>query len=241
MRFTRNIGRITCAVSFLVFALGASVCRADCEHTTYAYEDRVVVMSCNKASAPELRIIPLDDASPLKILGRTAVPSNRLFDTAGHYKNFLILVRYLKLEVYDLADLTHPALAASFDLNKREGFSGYEQIELTAPNKVLVMTSLGAVEVTMDGDPAKWTIAEIPPNKELQKKMSGRPPEWRFVDQDEKVTVVRETPQFRYELVWREKSSTGEILHRHFLRKVDVATQRSTSEMLLGEHLETID
>jgi hypothetical protein len=71
--------------------------------------------------------------------------------------------------------------------------------------------------------------------------MSGCTPEWRFTDQNERVVVVRETPQFRYELVWREKSSTGEILHRHYLRKVDVATQRAASEMFLGEHLETID
>jgi hypothetical protein len=239
--FTQHIGRITCAIGFLTFALGASVRGAQCEHTTYAYEDRVVVMTCDKAGAPELHIILLDDASPLKVSGRAAVPSDRGFDAAGHYKNFLILVRCTKLEVYDLTDLSHPTLAASFDLKKREGFSRYERIEQSAPNKVIVMTSLGTVEVTADDEPAKWSITEIPPSKELEKKMSGRTPEWRFTDQNERVVVVRETPQFRYELVWREKSSTGEILHRHYLRKVDVATQRAASEMFLGEHLETID
>jgi hypothetical protein len=241
MRFTRIIGRITCAAGLLVPALGASVCRADCEHTTYAYEDRVVVMSCDKAGAPELRIVPLDDATPLKILGHAAVPSDRGFDAAGHYNNFLLLVRFDKFEVYDLTDLTHPALAASFVLSKRGTFPGYERIEQTGPNKVLVMTSLGTVEVTTDGDPVKWSIAEVPPSTELQKKMAGRPQEWRFVDQNEKATVVRETPQFRYELVWREKQSTGEIMHRHYLRKVDVASKQTASEMLLGQHLETID
>jgi len=241
MKFTQSIARSGCVMALLLSALFTSVCRADCEHTTYAYEDRVVVMSCNKAGAPELRIILLDDATPLKVLGQAAVPSARGFDAAGHYKNFLLLVRYDKFEVYDLTDLIHPALAASFVLKKREGFSGYEQIEQTAPNKVLVLTSLSAVEVTTDGDPSKWSIAEISPSKELQKKMFGRTSEWRFTDQNEKLVVLRETPKFRYELIWREKSSTGEILHRHYLRKVEVTTQRAASEMLLGEHLETID
>lgn len=241
MGFVQRIGRISCAIGFLTLAPGASARGAGCDHTTYAYEDCVVVMSCTKAGAPELRIIPLDDATPLKILGHAAVPSDRGFDAAGHYKNFLLLVRYDRFEVYDLTDLSHPGLAASFVLKRREGFSGYEQIEQTAPNKVLVLTSLSAVEVTTDGEPSGWSLTEIPPSKELQKKMSGRTPESRFTDQNEKVVVLRETPKFRYELVWREKSSTGEILHRQYLRKVDVATQRATAEMLLGEHLETID
>ena len=241
MGFVRQIGKIVCAVGFLTLGPGASVRGAQCEHATYAYEDRVVVMTCSKAGAPELHAILLDDGNPLKIAGRVGVPSDRLFDTAGHYKNFLLLARWNKLEVYDFTDVARPTLAASFDLNKRGTFPGYDRIEQTAPNKVLVMTSLGTVEVTAEGEPSKWNITEVPPSKELEKKMSGRTPEWRFVDQNEKSVVVRETPQFRYELVWREKSSTGEILHRQYLRKVDVATQRAASEVLLGEHLETID
>ena len=241
MKFTQIIARSGYAIALLFSALFSSVCRADCDHTTYAYEDRVVVMTCDKTGAPELHIILLDDATPLKVLGHAPVPSARGFDAAGHYKNYLLLVRYDKFEVYDLSDLSHPALAASFVLRKREGFSGYEQMEQTAPNKVLVLTSLSAVEVTTDGAPSNWSVAEIPPSTELQKKMFGRTPEWRFTDQNEKLVVLRETPKFRYELVWREKSSTGEIMHRHYLRKVDLATGQAASEMLLGEHLETID
>lgn len=241
MRFTRNMGKAACAIGFVVFAFSATVCRAQCEHAAYAYENRVVVMSCNKTGAPELQIITLDDARPLKVVGRVAVPSDRLFDAAGHYKNFLMVARWNKFEVYDLADLAHPSLAASFDLNKRGSFPGYDRIEQTSPNKFIVMTSLGAVEVTANGNPSEWTIEEIPPSKELEKKMSGFPPDWRFSDTNQKSVVVRETAKFRYELVWREKSSPGEIWHRQFLRKVDVARQQAASELFLGKHLETID
>lgn len=96
------MGRIACAIVFLTLTFGASFCRADCEHTAYAYEDRVVVQSGNKAG-------------------------------------------------------------------------------------------------------------------------------------------VRETAKFHYELAWTEKISTGEVLHRQYLRKVDAATQQTASEMFLGKHLETID
>lgn len=241
MGIAQQIGKITCAIGFLALGSGASVRGAQCEHTTYAYEDRVVVMTCDKVGTPELHVILLDDANPLKVAGRVGVPSDRLFDSAAHYKNFLLLTRWNKLEVYDFTDVTRPTLAASFDLNKRGTFTGYDRIEQTAENKILVMTSLGTVEVTAEGEPSKWNITEVPPSKELEKKMSGRTAEWRFTDQNQKSVVVRETPQFRYELAWREKSSTGEILHRQYLRKVDVATRRIASEILLGAHLETID
>lgn len=241
MRFTQHTGRIACAMGFLALSLGPSVYGVPCDHSTYAYEDRVVVMTCDKAGAPELHTILLDDAGPVKVSGHVAVPSSRLFDTAGHYKTFLMLVRWNKFEVYDFADISRPTLAASFDLNQRGTFRGYPRIEQTAENKILVMTTVGTVEVTAEGEPAKWSITEVSPSKELEKKMSARTPEWRFDDQNEKTVVLREIGKFRYELVWREKPSTGEILHRHFLCKVEVATQRAASEMLLGEHLETID
>ncbi|HEX3599430.1 MAG TPA: hypothetical protein VHU84_04770, partial [Lacipirellulaceae bacterium] len=220
MGLTRHLGRVTCAIGFLTLTFGASVRGALCEHSTYAYEDRVVVMTCDKTGAPELHVILLNDEGPLRVAGRVRVPSDRLFDTAGHFKNFLLLARWTKLEVYDFTDVAHPALAASFDLNKRGTFPGYDRIEQTAPNKILVMTSLGTVEVTADGEPSKWNVAELPPSKELEQRMSGRIAESQFDNQNEKVVVLRENARFRYELNWREKSSTGEILHRHYLRKV---------------------
>lgn len=241
MGFTRESWRIALAIASFMFAIVPSPCRADCEHTAYAYEDRVITFGCNAAGAAELHVIQLDDASPLKVASSLMAPSARAFDTASHFRNFVMLLRWNKFEVYDLGDASHPKMVATFDLNKRGSFTGYERIEQTAANKFLVLTSLGAVEVTTEGEPAKWVVAEIPTDKELQRKMSERPPEWRFSDQNERSVVVRETARFRYELNWREKTSAGEVLHRQYLLKVDLATQRTSSELLLGERLETID
>jgi len=206
----------------------------------YAYDDKVVVFACAKAG-PELRVVLLDDAGILKTAGRVAVPSSREFDTAGHYKNFLMLVRWDKFEVYDLADPAHPALAAKFDLHKQENLAGYERIEQTSENRFLVLTSMGAVEVTTEGEPANWRLKEIPASAEVKKKLNQRPPEYRLQDENEHVVELRKNERFRYELNWKEKSKPGEILHRQYLRKIDVATQKDASVLLLGERLETID
>jgi len=232
--------RVAGTIGFLAFAMGASVCRADCDHAVYAYDERVVVFACGKGG-PELRVIVLDDASSLKIAGRVAVPSSREFDTADHYKNFLMLVRWDKFEVYDLADPIHPTLAAKFDLSKHENLSGYERIEQTAANKFLVITSMGVVEVTTDGEPRKWSLKEFTASAEIKKRMSSQPPSWRFVDQNAAAVPVWKTEKFRYELSWEDKSKPGAISHRQYLRKVDLATQKATSLLLLGERLETID
>lgn len=240
MSTARGVRRVAAAIGFLVGLTGARMCRADCGQTVYGYDDKVVVFACGK-TGPELRVILLEDASNLKVAGRVAVPSSREFDTAGHYRNFLMLVRWDKFEAYDLANPTHPALVAKFDLRKQENLSGYERIEQTSDNKFLVMTSMGIVEVTTDGEPAKWSLTEVPSNAALKKKMSSKPPAWRFIDQNEPVVLLMQNEKFRYELSRVDKSKPGEIHHRQYVRKVDLTTQKDASVLLLGGGLETID
>jgi len=240
MNHAGGVRRVAVITGLLAFATCAPVCRADCENAVYAYDDKVVVFGCGKAG-PELRVVLLDDAGILKVAGRIAVPSSREFDAAGHYKNFLMLVRWDKFEVYDLADPAHPAMAAKFDLRKQENLAGYDRIEQTAENKFLVLTSMGVVEVTTEGGPENWKLKEVPANAEVKKKLNQRPPEYLQQDENEHVVELRKSEKFRYELNWKEKAKPGEILHRQYLRKVDVVTQKDVSVLLLGERRETID
>lgn len=241
MRRGRNIAGIGCVASLLLLAATAPATRAQCQHSTYAYEDRVTVLGCVKTGAPELWVIVLDDASPLQISGRLKVAVVRGFDTARQYKNYLMMAIWDKFYVFDVGDAAHPLLAATFDLKKREQAPGYNLFERLAENKFLVLTAMGALEVTTDGEPAKWTLGEIPLTAELRKKAGSRPPEWRFDDQNEATVVLRESAKYRYELTWREKLSPGEILHQHYLRQVHRTAPQSASELLLGTHLETVD
>ena len=172
MKSAGPLRRTAIAVGLLAFATCARICRADCDNAVYAYDDKVVVFACGKAG-PELRVILLDDASLLKIAGRVAVASSREFDSAGHYKNFLMLARWDKFEVYDLADPAHPRLAAKFDLQKNENLPGNEWIEQTVENRFLVITSMGVVEVTTEGEPANWKLKEVPANAEVKRSCTN--------------------------------------------------------------------
>jgi len=104
-----------------------------------------------------------------------------------------------------------------------------------------VLTSIGAVEVITQGEPGQWTLRELPASQEMRSKMAERPPEYRLADENESVVTLRQNEKFRYELGWRQESKPGKIFHRRFLRKVDVATKKDVSVLLLGERLETIE
>lgn len=229
-------------VSLPVLLLTAMNCLAeDCGPTAYAYENRIVFFTCNKSGAPEVDVISLDDASPLRVVGRVRLASARSFDAASHYNNHLILLTWNHLDIYDLADPVHPSLVVNFQMKHQASSRGYERIEKTAENKFQVLSSLGAAELTVEGDTPQWTLKDIQVTPEMQRKMGGRPPESRFTVESDGPVPVRESAQFRYELFWKSKVRTGEVLHRQYLRKVEKSTKRVISELLLGERLETID
>ena len=229
------------ATGLLFLAMSAQAGAAQCDHTTYAYEDRVAVLGCDKTGAPELEIIVLDDFGPLKITGRVKVDAQRGFDAATHFRNYLMMTIWNKLFVFDLSDPDHPAVAATFTLKKRDEVRGYDRFEQVGENKFLALTAMGAVEITAQGAPEKWSIAEVPLTADLQKKASTKPREWQYVYQDQPTIVLRESGKYRYELGWKEKKSPGEIWHRQYVRQVNPATMRDASVILLGEHLETVD
>ncbi len=230
------------ALNLLLFMLAAGVCRADdCGPTAYAYEDRVVLFTCNKAGTPEFDVVLLDDAAALKVTGRIPLEIASSFDAAGNYKKQWIVVTWDRLEIYNLADPAHPVLAAKFQLEKQPPAPGYGRIEQIGENKFLVLSTVGAAELTAESDGEKWTLTDIPQTPDHLRKMTERPPEARFSVENGTPVVVRETPQFRYELIWKSRTKPGQFINRQHLRKVDKATRRTVSDLVLGERLETID
>jgi hypothetical protein len=229
------------ALNFLLFMLAGGVCRADdCGPTVYAYGDRVVLFTCNGAGRPEFDVVLLDDTAALKVTGRIPVMA-RSFDAAGNYKKQWIVVTWDRLEIYDLADPAHPVSAAKFQLRKQTPTPGYGRIEQIAENKFLVLSTVGAAELTAENGGAKWSLTDIRQTPDHRRKMTERPPEARFSVESDTALLVRETPQFRYELIWKGRASPGQFIDRQYLRKVDKSTQRAVSDLVLGRRLETID
>jgi hypothetical protein len=230
------------ALSLPLFVLATAVCRADdCGPTAHAYEDRVVLFTCGKTGAPEFDVILLDDAAALKVAGRIPVEIARSFDAAGNYKKQWIVVTWDRLEIYNLADPAHPALAAKFLLKKQPPAPGYGRIEQIAENKFVVLSTVGAAELTAESDGVKWTLTDISRTSDHLRKMTERPPEARFSLENHTAVVARDTRQFRYELIWKGRAKPGQFVNRQYLRKVDKARQRTVSSLALGARLETID
>ena len=242
MRFTWSLKKIALAISLMILAFGASVCRADdCGPTPYAYENRVILFACDKSGAPELRVIVLDDAGPLKVTGRVPSAAKRSFDAAAHFKNFVMLLTWNNVGVYDLEDPNHPILAASFELKGREKLPGYPRIDKIAANKFLVISAMGAAELTAPGDAPKWSLGDVQVTPDMQKQSMAPPAEFRFTQNTGASLAVRETTQFRYDLVWKTRTKPGEAMDRQLLRKTDKKTQQTVSELVLGARVETID
>lgn len=230
------------ALTILVIMYAATVCRAqDCGSTAYAYEDRVVFFTCGKTGTPEYDVILLDDATALRISGRIPISTSRAFDAAAFYKNQWIVLTWDRLEIYDLDAPAHPVLVAKFQMKDQTPAPGFARVERAENNKFLVLSTVSAAVLTVEGDIPKWTLNEITQTADHREKMLQPPPEWRFIQESESPVVIRETPQFRYELIWRGQAKPGEYYHRQYLRKVNTASQRTVSELKLVEHLETID
>ena len=242
MRFTWTLREIRAAATLMILAFGASLCRADdCGPTPYAYENRIILFACDKSGAPELRVIVLDDRGPLKVTGRVPSAAKRSFDAAAHFKNFVMLLTWNNVGVYDFEDANHPTLVASFALKEREKLPGYSRIDKIAANKFLVIFAMGAAELTAQGDEPKWSLADVQVTSDIEKQSMEPPAEFRFTQNTGIALPVRETAQFRYDLVWKTRTKPGEAIDRQLLRKTDKKTQQTVSELVLGARLETID
>lgn len=242
MAALRSRVKTTGLLSFLLGIQTAGVCRADdCGPAAYAYDQRVVFYRCDKSGALVLHVVVLEDAKDLKVAGLLPVTEKRSYDTIFHYKDLVLILTWDHLRIYDTADPAHPSLAASFSMKTQGSFRGYARIEKSGESTFLVLSSLGAGELTVAGDPSQWTFKDIARTPAHDKIMSQWPSESRFSRQIQDVVPVQETGDFRYELVWRSKKRVGEATHGQYLRKVDKASQRTVSELALGGQIETID
>lgn len=243
MGWTAGGWKSATAFCLCIIFCGAGICRAeDCGPTAYAYEDRLVVYTCGKGGRPELQLIVLNDDSAVKATGSVKLTAQRSFDAAMNHNNLLVLLTWDNLEIFDLSEPTHPTLAAKLQLKDQARLRGYPRIERTAVNKFLVIATVGVTEVTAEGQPAKWALKDLPATPEIQKKMSSRPAESRFyLEMDSTAVVLRETPKFRYELVWKDKARPGQVIHGQYVQQIDKSTQQIASELALGRRLETID
>ena len=225
----------------LACGLIASACRADCGPSLYAFESMVVFYRCDQNGAPWLNIVALDDAAELKVIGRVKTSITRGIDAYAHNGERLIVLSWDRIEIYDLKRPAEPTLAATFHLKNQGSVPGYPRIENMAGNRFLLLSTVGTAELSGDADPTKWRLEDVPRSPEFQRRMGERPPEDSFNSDARDQMLVKETNTFRYELVWKRKTKPGVSIRRQYLHKIQKATGRVASALLVQEESETID
>lgn len=233
----RRLGYLTLAASLLLPAL----CFADCEPSVYAFNNLVVFNACTSDGTPQLNVVVLDDAAPLKVNGRVTLPSSRAPDAFASSGDQLIVLRWDRVEIYDLKDTAHPTLAAALQLEHRASTPGYPRIEQTSPDSYLVLSAIGAAELRHEAGAAKWSLNGLADREEFRRKMSEWPPEHRFDANGTETILLRETKAFRYELAWRHQSKPGEFISKQYIRKAQKGSGRVLSQLLVHPIYETID
>jgi hypothetical protein len=147
----------------------------------------------------------------------------------------------IAFEIYDLTRPAEPTLAVTFHLKNQGSVPGYPRIEKMASNRFLLLSTVGTAELAGDADPAKWRLEDVPRSPEFQRRMGERPREDSFNSDARDQMLVKETNTFRCELVWKSKAKPGVSIRRQYLHKIQKATGRVASAVLVQEKSERID
>jgi hypothetical protein len=232
------------AISIIAFfCLFTSPCLADSAYSTYAFGNLFVFDSLSADGSRKLNVVSLEDDSSLKVTGQVSMPGNSSYISAySSLQDKLMVLRWDRLEIYDLANPSRPVFLRAFEL-KNQGFSspGFPFIQRTAENRFLVVNAVNTTDLRTEGDVLHWTVSPIAINPEIKSKMSQRPPTADFESQAQPVMLVKESARYRFELFWKEARRPGVITHRKYLRKVDKISGRIVASLPLGLTQETID
>lgn len=226
----------------LVLLLG-NVVFADHELDIYSFDDLFIfdTFTNDLQSRRMFNVVILSDTARLKIVGQVKTQVDSNVSAYSNYKNYLIVLLWNQVEIYDLRDPTNPTLAKSFSLQEHESRPGYVRI-IRDGKKFLFLSTKTTAELIMDNDITKWTINNIRRTKELHEKtlIKSHFPPFNYGLRNPSPFVVKETEKFRYEIYW-EKETRGKHVwaHKKYLRKVRKKDERVVSNLLLGEIMET--
>src|SRR5579872_4691296 len=142
------------AVLFLLAALNA---RADTQPT--AVGNALVFFGPGSNGARNLNVVPMEDRAPLKIIGRTPIASHNALQAQVPFEDQIILLLWDHVEVYSLAQPSKPKRVAAFQLeNQRAAKSGNPRIERIDHRKFLILSPVGAAELSIDPDGKCWSL-----------------------------------------------------------------------------------
>lgn len=244
----RIVAVILLAACHLLLSAGSGW--ADSQSSSYAFGrlvvfDTVLANKVTYQSQRLLNVVALDDRSALRVVGSVAMP--RWSDYVGAYANDddkLIVLLWDRVEIYDLIDPAKPRFIRSLDLRDQGSSSpGYGRIEKAGAHKFILLNTRNTTELALDGGDQDWHVTPLPLPTAAQIATMTAPPE-SLAAHRKPVPVpllLYESEKFRYELAWNDKRQPGSVTHRKYLRKIDKASGKEVSALLLASNLETID
>ena len=186
-------------------------------------------------------VVILNDTAKLKIVGQVKTQADYNVDAYSNYKNYLIVLLWNRVEIYDLINPTKPTLVKFFSLQEHESWPGWGRI-IKDKTKFLLLSTKTTAELTMDDNIANWRINNIERKKQLHEKtlIKSNFPAFNYGLRDPNSFIVKETEKFLYEIFWEtEEIEKYKRAHKKYLCKVRKKDKKVISNLLLGEIIET--
>jgi hypothetical protein len=225
---------------FIMFAV-VSLFWADHDLDIYSFDD-LFVFDTFTHEGRLFNIVVLNDADSLKIDGQIETNSNHNVDGYANYKNLLIVLLMNRVEVYDLNDPSQPILIKTIVLKEQGPYPrGYKGI-VQKNNTYLLLSCTSIAQLTVTDDTTEWQIVSLGEKPKYQKEdfVSARFPPFKHQGRYPWPFIVRETPNFRYEVDWEVGAWEGYArMHKKYLRKIRKEDGKIVSSLFLGEHMET--
>ncbi len=210
---------------------------ADHDLDIYSFEDLFVYDKFGESITRIFNIVTLRDEDELEIVGQISTLADKNVDAYSHYKNYLIVLIWNRIEVFDLSNPKCPIRVKLYQLKEHKSWPGYGRIVKNG-NKFYILSTKTTSELIVYDEITNWKIKDIERTNELHEKTlieSSFPP-FNYKDS----FVVKETDKFLYEIFCR-REEVGKYMwsNKKYLRKIRKKDRKVTSELLLGELIET--
>lgn len=208
--------------------------RADHDLDIYSFDNLFIYDTFSKGSGLRtINIVVLDDKRTLKVSGSVRSNVDANVDAFSNYKNFLIVLLWNRLEIFDLGNPQKPYLVKTYKLEQHRSWPGFGRI-IKDGNVFLLLSTKTTSKLIMDDDVNKWKMEPFERTEELHKATLIQSFFPAFDDFSN--YIVKKTKDFKFEIKWKT-IKTGKYFtsHKKYLAKVRKSNNALVSKILLGE------
>jgi hypothetical protein len=200
---------------------------------------RIAIVESRRGDCHALRAIALDARGTPVVAGSVCLSKSAALHQLTRQGDHVVAQLWNAVEIYSFADPRAPRLVRLFTLDETHPSWGGGGI-VHDGDRLLVLGTTVSAELTMVGPPSAWSVRNLEPTAELQRRTEG------LYDQEARAKdpaafAPRPAPITLeggvFAVLWREsRPSAGVLRHRQYLRAVE-----SGATMQIDMQDETID